>query len=133
MSTRVLRMCCHRVSADYNIFGYDPLGIIAHLAAWFYGPGWRPRYLGPRPVFTGPIQPPRYGPPASHQMRCLPKDFVPCPPPHHYGTPYPPYLPSPVNYHPDLASVARGLQTSILLDRMEGVLLLDAIINFLML
>lgn len=113
-------MCFNRVSADYNIFGYDPNGFIAHLAMWFYGPTWFPRYLGPRPVYDGAIQPPRYGPPATHQKPCLPKDFTPCLPPYHYGIPYPPYLPAPQSFHPDLASVERGLRCSILLNQMEG-------------
>ena len=30
--------------ANYNAFRYDPNGLIAHLAAHFYGPRWKPHY-----------------------------------------------------------------------------------------
>lgn len=117
-------MHSHRVSSDYNVFGYDPQGFIAHLAALFYGPSWRPRILGPRPFYVGTIQPPRYGPPALHQRPCLPENFMPCPPPHYYGTPNPPYLPAPTEYYPDFPGVLKGLQVSISQDQMKGTLAL---------
>lgn len=113
-----------RLSSDYNVFGYDPEGFLAHLAALFYGPEWRPRISGPRPYYTGVIQPPRYGPPAFHQRACLPEDFVVCLPPHYFGIPSPPYLSAPQNFHPDFASVLKGLQISILQDQMKSKLLL---------
>lgn len=112
----------HRTSADYNIFGYDPGGFIAHLAALFYGPDWRPRYLGLRPFYVGVAQPPRYGAPAIHQKACLPKDFKACLPPHYYGVPQAPYLPSPTQFHPDFAAVLKGLRCVEALERMEGML-----------
>lgn len=110
------------LSADYNIFGYDPGGFIAHLAALFYGPDWRPRYLGWRPFYeVGGAQPPRYGAPATHQKACLPTDFVACLPPNYYGIPQPPYLPSPTRFHPDFAAVLKGLRCVAVLDQMEGM------------
>lgn len=124
-------MHSHRTSSDYNVFGYDPKGFIAHLAALFYGPEWRPRILGPRPYYTGAIQPPRYGHPALHQMPCLPEDFVVCPPPLYFGTPSPPYLPPPRSFYPDLAAVSKGLQISILQDQMESALLFRFITSYL--
>lgn len=117
-------MIDHRVSADYNIFGYDPDGFIAHLAALFYGPAWRPRFTGMRSFFVGMAQPPRYGPPAKHQLACLSKDFKACQPPHYHGTPCPPYLPNPENYHPDFITVLKGLQCVAVLDQMKGASLL---------
>jgi hypothetical protein len=47
---------------NYNAFGHDPDGWIAHLAAWFFGPKWIPPF--PAQIFAGPPEPPRYGPPA---------------------------------------------------------------------
>lgn len=126
-------MPSHRVSSDYNVFGYDPQGFIAHLAALFYGPGWRPRVLGPRPFYVGAIQPPHYGPPALHQRPCLPENFTPCPPPHYYGTPNPPYLPAPTGYYPDFPGVLKGLQVSISQDRMKGTLALGLIVSDILL
>lgn len=110
-----------RLSTDYNVFGYDPGGFIAHLAALFYGPDWRPRYLGSRPFYVGVAQPPRYGAPAIHQKAYLPKDFVVCLPPHYYGVPLPPYLPNPTQFHPDFAAVLEGLQCVALMDKSEGM------------
>lgn len=121
----------YRVSADYNIFGYDPEGFIVHLAALFYGPDWRPRFLGPRPFYVGGIQPPRYGPPARFQMVCLPDDFEASPPPCYYGTPNPPYLPNPEEFHPDFAAVLEGLQCVVALDQINGKLLLKLITQWL--
>jgi hypothetical protein len=61
--------------SNYNAFGYDPDGRITYLAALFYGPGWVPRTTPKQ--FGGPPAPPRFGPPAQYQKRCLPPGFKP--------------------------------------------------------
>jgi len=30
------------VDSDYNAYGYDPLGMIAHVCHLFFGPEWQP-------------------------------------------------------------------------------------------
>lgn len=64
--------------ANYNALGYDPDGFMTWLVAFFYG-AWLPP--SPAHRFGGPPQPPRYGPPASYQLSCLPEGFKPTPPP----------------------------------------------------
>lgn len=64
--------------ANYNAFGYDPDGFLAALVAFFYG-DWVPSV--PAQQFGGPPQAPRYGPPATYQLRYLPEGFQPNPPP----------------------------------------------------
>lgn len=76
--------------ANYNAFGRDPHGLVAHLAEWFFGPDWLPPF--PRQVFGGRPEPPRYGPPAAYQLDCLPPGFVPNPPPEYFGRPISPFL-----------------------------------------
>jgi hypothetical protein len=79
--------------ADYNVFGRDPDGRIAFLAALFFGPNWVP--LCPHQQFSGPPEPPRYGPPAQYQLQCLPKGFVAAPPPNYFSSrPSLPFRPS---------------------------------------
>jgi hypothetical protein len=77
--------------ADYNAFGRDPDGRLAYLAAAFWGPSYVPPF--PSQVFGGPPEPPRYGPPAAYQHRCLPPSWAPSPPPG--PPPQPPYLDPP--------------------------------------
>jgi hypothetical protein len=84
-------------SADYNAFGYDPEGFLAHLAAHTYGPNWRPHYNVQQ--FVGPPEPPRYGAPAPYQIPHLPTDFRPRSPPLYYGRPYSPYLEPPQRFN----------------------------------
>lgn len=64
--------------ANYNALGRDPNGFMTWLVAFFYGT-WLP--TTPAHRFGGPPQPPRYGPPASYQLACLPEGFKPNPPP----------------------------------------------------
>lgn len=64
--------------ADYNALGRDPNGFMTWVVAFFYGT-WLP--TTPAHRFGGPPQPPRYGPPASYQLACLPEGFKPNPPP----------------------------------------------------
>jgi hypothetical protein len=88
------------VESDYNAYGYDPLGLVAHLCHYFFGPEWQPttqRHLQSL-VITG-IQP-RYGPPAPVQAKMLPHSFTPRPPPLYYGAPFPPYVKGPLVFDP---------------------------------
>jgi hypothetical protein len=92
------------LDSDYNAFGYDPIGLVAHLASHFYGPEWRPATYDHIPHLVGKPghrQAPRYGPPAPHQVPHLPTEFQPRPPPEYYGRPCPPYLRAPANFHPN--------------------------------
>ena len=78
--------------SDYNAFGYDPLGLIAHLSHHFFGPEWQPTtfvHLKGLPITAGQ---PRYGPPSRGQADLSPESFTPQPPPLYYGTPCPPYI-----------------------------------------
>ena len=84
--------------ANYNAFGRDPDGQLAHLANVFWGPQYVPPF--PSQVFAGPPEPPRYGPPAAYQRRCLPAGWLPNPPPG--PTPQPPYLDPPPYFDPEL-------------------------------
>jgi hypothetical protein len=78
--------------ADYNIFGYDPDGRIASLAAFFYGPAWKPVNHNPIPPCVQlEGAPPRYGPPAPEQLPFLSPNFIPRLPPCYLGSPDPPY------------------------------------------
>jgi hypothetical protein len=79
--------------ANYNAFGRDPHGLIAHLAAWFFGPNWIPPF--PHQVFVGRPEPPRYGPPAAYQLNSLPPSFLPNPPPEYFGRPTSPFIDPP--------------------------------------
>lgn len=89
-----------KVDADFNIFGYDPHGRIAHLASLFYGPDWKPTTYGHIRRLPGSAQAPRYGYPAPHQAYSLPTTFQPTPAPRYYGSPYPPYLLPPNKFDP---------------------------------
>ena len=80
-------------AADFNAFGYDPEGFLAHLAAHTYGRHWVPSYNVQQ--FVGRPEPPRYGAPAPFQFACLPANFRARTPPLYYGTPCPPYLSGP--------------------------------------
>jgi hypothetical protein len=83
----------------YNIFGHDPEGRIACLAAYFYGPAWRPTTYTHLPRFQNfEMAPPRFGPPAPQQL--VPPGFIPHPPPPYYGRPFPPYLMAPESFDP---------------------------------
>jgi hypothetical protein len=95
--------------ANYNAFGRDPDGWIAHLAAWFFGPEWIPPF--PAQIFAGPPEPPRYGPSAEYQLRSLPWGFTPTPPPQYYGPPTAPYIDPPPYFHPSLFNALRRLDT----------------------
>lgn len=87
-------------SADWNIFGYDPNGLLAHLAAHFFGPDWLPDTFDHLPHWVGEVQPPRYGPPGPYQSKYLPLNWKCTPPPLYYGTLSGPYLPPPRNFRP---------------------------------
>jgi hypothetical protein len=84
--------------ADYNAFGYDPEGALAHLASHLYGPSWKPSYTVHQ--FVGAAEAPRYGPPAPYQEAYLPADFRPRTPPLYYGHPCPPFIPPPIRFNP---------------------------------
>lgn len=73
------RRCPADTGADYNAFGRDPCGRIAYLCALFFGPHYVPSVTPSQ--FVGRAAPPRYGPPASYQLPCLPPGFKPQPPP----------------------------------------------------
>lgn len=90
------------VDADFNIFGYDPDGRVAHLASHFYGPDWKPNTYGHILRLHGSAQAPRYGYPAPHQALFLPTTFEPVPVPQYYGSPYPPYLTPPKKFDPHI-------------------------------
>lgn len=87
-------------AADFNAFGYDPYGFIAHVTGHFYGPHWRPNH--PVQQFIGRIKPPRYGPPAAYQVPFLPPGFQPRTPPQFYGESFPPYYSPPKRFDPSL-------------------------------
>lgn len=86
--------------ADYNAFGYDPEGRLAAVAAYFYGPAWKPvRSPGcPTPIQRHTIRPPRYGPPAPWQIPSLSWDFAARLPPCYLGQPGG-YLPGPDTFN----------------------------------
>src|ERR1700677_3158992 len=87
----------HRYTcANFNAFGYDSEGLLAHIAAWLYGPDWMPQHAVQQ--FVGLIQPFRYSPPAPYQIPCLPPGFQPRTPPEYYGTPNPPYISPPARF-----------------------------------
>jgi hypothetical protein len=95
-------------SADWNIFGFDPNGLLAYLVAYFFGPQFRPATLGHLPRWVGEVLPPRYGPPGPQQAARLPLGWKPNPPPLYYGVPSGPYLPSPKTFSPSgFASMLR--------------------------
>ena len=108
-----------RSDADYNAFGYDPIGLVAYLAAYFYGPKWRPAPSDNILHLEGKPQAPRYGPPAPYQIPHLPTDFKVRPPPNYYGHPYPPYLPAPTNFHPDNFAALRLARVRIVSCEVE--------------
>jgi hypothetical protein len=44
------------INSEYNAFGHDPFGIVAHLCHYFFGPEWRPttnRHLIGLPIPRG--------------------------------------------------------------------------------
>lgn len=89
-------------SADFNAFGEDPYGKKAHYFALFFGPAYVPDNFDHIPRFQGQVLPPRYGPPSPQQALWLPIGWKPKPPPSYYGTPFPPYLPKPPIFNPNL-------------------------------
>lgn len=87
--------------SNYNAFGRDPAGRLAHIAAHFYGPAWQPKSFAHLKRLEGrELAPPRYGYPAPEQRLHLPANFVPHLPPSYYGAPRPPYLPGPATFDP---------------------------------
>jgi hypothetical protein len=89
--------------AEYNIFGYDPEGRLLRLAAHFYGPAWQPVTYTHLPSFHNfDMALPRFGPPAPQQMPWVPPGFIPRSPPLYYGQPFPPYLPAPKTFDPEI-------------------------------
>jgi hypothetical protein len=101
--------------ADYNAFGYDPEGALAHLASHLYGPSWKPGFNIQQ--FVGKAEAPRYGPPAPYQEAYLPTDFRPRTPPLYYGRPAPPFISPPTRYNPKLFA---ALQFSTRLSNAMG-------------
>jgi hypothetical protein len=93
------------VDSDYNAYGYDPLGVIAHVCHYFFGPEWQPATQNHLEdlCITGQ---PRYGQPAASQADKLPKSFTPRPPPLYFGTPSPPYATGPLVFDPKLLAGA---------------------------
>lgn len=89
-------------SADWNIFGYDPNGLLAYLVAYFFGPDWLPETFDhlPRWLEELEVKPPRYGPPGPQQAKFLPPGWKCSPPPLYYGECSGPYLPPPRFFHP---------------------------------
>jgi hypothetical protein len=87
-------------SADWNIFGYDPNGLLAYLVAYFFGPQWIPNTFNHLPMWVGNIQPPCYGPPGPQQTAHLPLNWEANPPPLYYGVPSGLYLPPPRTFSP---------------------------------
>ena len=89
------------IDSEYNAFGYDPFGIVAHLCHYFFGPEWRPTtngHLDGLPITKGR---PRYGQPSPHQARLLPVSFTFRPPPLYFGTPTAgSYIDGPLNFEP---------------------------------
>lgn len=95
-------------SADWNIFGYDPNGLLAYLVAYFFGPDWLPETFDHLPRWVGEVKPPRYGPPGPHQAAHIPPGWKCTPPPLYYGEPSRPYLPPPRIFRPSaFASLMR--------------------------
>lgn len=89
--------------AEYNIFGHDPEGRLLQLAAHFYGPAWQPVTYAHLPSFHDfDMAPPRFGPPAPQQIPWVPPGFIPHSPPLYYGQPFPPYLPAPELFDPQI-------------------------------
>lgn len=92
-----------QTSANTNAFRPDPNGLKAHLFSFFFGPTYLPdnyNHLllrGAREVL-----PPRFGPPAPHQVPWLPSGWTATEPPHYYGVPCPPYLPAPLRFDTSL-------------------------------
>jgi hypothetical protein len=87
--------------SNYNIFGYDPEGRLAHVVAHFFGPAWTPGSFTHLPNFDDEdLAPPRYGFPAPQQMPYLPANFTPHLAPFYSGAPSPPYLPGPAEFDP---------------------------------
>jgi hypothetical protein len=101
--------------ADFNAFGYDPEGVLAHLASHLYGPSWKPNYTVRQ--FVGAAEAPRYGPPAPYQEEYLPADFRPRTPPLYYGRPAPPYIRPPTRF---FANHFAALQFSERLSKAVG-------------
>lgn len=97
-------------AADFNIFGYDPDGRIAHLVALFYGPNWIPitfRHLcRHRPLGNTP----RYGPPGPGQLGWDWPDFMPFQPPVYFMSPSAPYLPAPGRFDIQKFGLLAGLK-----------------------
>lgn len=93
------------LDSDYNAYGYDPLGLIAHACHHFFGPEWQPetQYHLEGLCITGQ---PRYGQPTTSQADKLPRSFTPRPPPFYFGTPSPPYITGPAVFDPKLLSGA---------------------------
>lgn len=87
-------------SADWNIFGYDPNGLLAYLVAYFFGPDWLPDTFDHLPHWKGEVKPPRYGPPGPQQAANIPPGWKCTPPPLYYGAPSGPYLPPPRLFRP---------------------------------
>jgi hypothetical protein len=87
-------------SADWNIFGNDPNGLLAYLAAYFFGPEYLPETFDHLPRWEGEVQPPRYGRAGPQQAKNLPLGWKSTPPPLYYGTPSGPYLPPPRIFRP---------------------------------
>lgn len=95
-------------SADWNIFGYDPNGLLAYLVAYFFGPDWLPETFDHLPRWVGEVNPPRYGPPGPQQAKSLPLGWKCKPPPLYYGECSGPYLPPPRFFRPSaFASMIR--------------------------
>lgn len=86
-------------NADWNIFGNDPKGLLAHLVAYFFG-DWTPDTFDHLPQWEGEVQPPRYGPPSPQQAKHLPVGWKPTSPPLYYGDPSGLYLPAPHKFRP---------------------------------
>lgn len=100
-------------TSSYNAFGYDPVGMIAHICHYSYGPEWEPTSQIHLEHLRIPGGQPRYGQPASTQLDQLPELFTPRPPPLYFGTPTPPYVDGPLIFDPQLfAGVAHCLSIS---------------------
>jgi hypothetical protein len=86
-------------SADWNVFSYDPNGLLAHLVWYFFG-DWCLDSFDHLPSWEGRVKPPQFGPPGPQQAGNLPAGWEPTPPPLYYGRPSGPYLPPPWNFRP---------------------------------
>ena len=101
------------IESEYNAFGHDPFGVVAHLCHYFFGPEWRPTtndHLNGLPITKGR---PRYGQPSPQQARLLPATFTPRPPPLYFGAPSAgSYIDGPLNFEPRIlaALVLQPLQ-----------------------